>query len=274
MSVPDPLLCFVHIPRTAGTSLWRWFTAHMPRVRARRQWHEQVIPLIWGHRMKEVEAPAGWGLAGQALKEYITPLREDDAVRVIGGHLVYGIHRVLPRPVQYLTVLRDPIERVLSLYSMFAARPVTYDQQGQPIGDPITHYWQDEYALSLLRMLDAREYRLCNDQVRMITGGSEDVDEAIALLEQAYLWTTLPRLAALHQPLCAWLSLGQDTAPFPHTNQLERVTGARKAPVQRYRPSQAELEAMREANQADLALYAWAETSQTTWAAPAATATW
>jgi hypothetical protein len=32
------------------------------------------------------------------------------------GHFPFGIHQLLPKPSTYLTVLRDPINRVVSLY--------------------------------------------------------------------------------------------------------------------------------------------------------------
>jgi hypothetical protein len=32
------------------------------------------------------------------------------------GHMLFGLHEVLPQPATYITVLRDPVERVLSAY--------------------------------------------------------------------------------------------------------------------------------------------------------------
>src|SRR5438105_758705 len=37
-------------------------------------------------------------------------------IRVFKGHMLFGLHEVLPQPATYITVLRDPIERTLSAY--------------------------------------------------------------------------------------------------------------------------------------------------------------
>jgi len=35
---------------------------------------------------------------------------------VISGHLYFGIHREIPRPTAYFTMLRDRVDRILSNY--------------------------------------------------------------------------------------------------------------------------------------------------------------
>ncbi len=37
-------------------------------------------------------------------------------IELISGHTSYGIHRLVPGDVTYVTFLRDPVERVISLY--------------------------------------------------------------------------------------------------------------------------------------------------------------
>lgn len=44
-------------------------------------------------------------------------------LRGISGHAIWEIHKWLPKPFVYMTVLRDPVERVLSFYSYVAASP-------------------------------------------------------------------------------------------------------------------------------------------------------
>ncbi len=39
-----------------------------------------------------------------------------DKVRVIQGHIPFGVHELLRRESTYLTLLRDPVERIVSLY--------------------------------------------------------------------------------------------------------------------------------------------------------------
>lgn len=42
-------------------------------------------------------------------------------LRAISGHIIWDIHEWLPKPYVYMTVLRDPVERVLSFYSYVRA---------------------------------------------------------------------------------------------------------------------------------------------------------
>jgi hypothetical protein len=44
------------------------------------------------------------------------PQARKDHLRLLAGHLAFGLHRHLPRPAAYFAVLRDPVERVISDY--------------------------------------------------------------------------------------------------------------------------------------------------------------
>lgn len=48
--------------------------------------------------------------------EFIRQFRENTAPSVLMGHFSYGVHRILRLQPQYITVLRNPVERVISLY--------------------------------------------------------------------------------------------------------------------------------------------------------------
>jgi hypothetical protein len=49
-------------------------------------------------------------------KFWALPREQRDAMRVCYGHLSYGLHERLPGPSTYITLLRDPIDRVLSMH--------------------------------------------------------------------------------------------------------------------------------------------------------------
>lgn len=40
----------------------------------------------------------------------------DNRIRAVSGHIGIGLHELLPQPSKYITILRDPIDRLLSQY--------------------------------------------------------------------------------------------------------------------------------------------------------------
>jgi hypothetical protein len=91
-----PVLCFVHIPKTAGTTLNSILT---------RQYGRKHIFVLSKNRP-------------DALPESFRKLRRGKRkkCRVMKGHFPYGFHEVLDRPYLYMTLFRDPVERVISHY--------------------------------------------------------------------------------------------------------------------------------------------------------------
>jgi len=70
-------------------------------------------------------------------------------LRAVIGHFVFGIHQLVDRPYQYITILRNPINRVISLY----------------------HYLRLEDKMSLEQFANDCPYReIDNDQTRRIAG--------------------------------------------------------------------------------------------------------
>jgi len=97
-------LIFLHIPKTAGTTLnriieWQYspfaiFTMDPYRIRATAE------------RLKQL------------------PEARRRRLQVVRGHLSYGVHEFLPQGATYITMLRDPVARVLSAYYFVLRRPL------------------------------------------------------------------------------------------------------------------------------------------------------
>ena len=97
-------LIFLHIPKTAGTTLnriieWQYspfeiFTMDPYRIRATP---ERLKTLPEGRRRR---------------------------LRVVRGHMFYGLHQCLPQGATYMTMLRDPVARVMSAYYFILRRPL------------------------------------------------------------------------------------------------------------------------------------------------------
>jgi hypothetical protein len=103
-SVDHEALIFLHIPKTAGTTLNRII-----------EWQYSPLSIftIDPHRIR-------------ATPERFKTLSEQRRrqLRVVRGHMVYGIHECLPQGAMYITMLRDPVARLLSAYSFILRRPL------------------------------------------------------------------------------------------------------------------------------------------------------
>jgi hypothetical protein len=51
------------------------------------------------------------------------PLEERSRARLLWGHMPYGAHKHMPRRCEYITVLREPIGRVISVYKHILSTP-------------------------------------------------------------------------------------------------------------------------------------------------------
>jgi hypothetical protein len=140
----EPLLVYVHIPKTAGTSLRRLIARRYPgRFR---------------------KAPNTFTHAQAAEERLRALLHEEPPPLAIGGHIVFGLADVLPGDARYVTVLRDPVERTLSHFDYLVAprdpteRPHGLLARGTP-------YRPD---LTLDEALTDRRYLPDNLQTRML----------------------------------------------------------------------------------------------------------
>jgi Sulfotransferase family len=98
--VHQPLIIFSHIPKTGGLTL---------RSIIDRQYRPDQIYRYPAHQYQE------------ALKKLSTVQREK--IRCIYGHCRFGIHRYFHRPFRYITLLRDPVNRVISAYYYIKSSP-------------------------------------------------------------------------------------------------------------------------------------------------------
>ncbi len=97
-------LIFLHIPKTAGTTLNRiieW------------QYDPRSIFTIDPYQIRATAA---------RLKTFSGARRR--RLRVVRGHLMYGIHECLPQGATYITMLRDPVARFFSSYYFILRRPL------------------------------------------------------------------------------------------------------------------------------------------------------
>lgn len=86
----DEQLCFIHIPKTAGTTFTSILDAKFNQA--------DICPAaVWSELVQ---------LSPAELATY----------KLLRGHFYYYVHKFLPQKPVYITMLRDPIERVISGY--------------------------------------------------------------------------------------------------------------------------------------------------------------
>jgi hypothetical protein len=154
---PNPLVIFMHLPKTAGSTLSRIMGRQYPAAGVLRLYD------------------SGTGVElGSLSKDRL------DALRVVVGHFCFGAHQFVSRPCAYVTVLREPVDRVISHYYFVRSEP--------------THY-----LFEAAQQLSLGEYvRHCNlaepnnDQTRLLCGEYEgsipaSCDQAMLELAQRHL---------------------------------------------------------------------------------------
>ena len=87
---------FLHLPKAAGTTLNRLIEWEYPLFEI-----YSIDPVFfrwsWAHLQR---------LSEKRLKR----------TRVFKGHMLFGLHEILPQPATYITVLREPVDRVVSAF--------------------------------------------------------------------------------------------------------------------------------------------------------------
>ena len=131
--------------------------------------------------------------------------------RVISGHMFFnwGIHNYIPRPFQYITILRNPVDRIISFYYYLLAKSshpysVTVNKNCQNIEDFVTkgYAWND-LVVKYLCLEDkvkfapvpagALETALENfDRYFNVFGLTEKFLESVILFKRYFNWKSIP----------------------------------------------------------------------------------
>lgn len=172
-------------------------------------------------------------------------------VRFISGHFTFGLHRFLTVPATYITLLRDPVDRVVSLYYHVlrsSHEPLHQHllRENISLSDFVTHVCCREaeddqtWRLSGLgpdtRTSPQRMLALAKENIRQyfsISGVTERFDETVVLLKRTLGW--------------------QDVSYAP------KLVNESRPHLSNISPRTRELIATR--NELDIELYEWVKTS-------------
>src|SRR2546428_5817130 len=154
----DPLLVFVHIPKTAGTTIGTLLRHH------------------YGPRFRRINT-SGAAHDSERLQERVAAALAEPTVQAVQGHISFGLSEFFPADARYATLLRDPLERMLSEYHHLVTRTGTWRHDWLPAPSP---------ELTLADCLGVRSYIPDNLQTRMLCGLALPIDPLSAdALEQA-----------------------------------------------------------------------------------------
>jgi len=226
--MPPRNLIFLHVPKAAGSTL-------TPIIH--RQYDDEEIH----HISVEPSVP-------ESVEAFTTlPPTERDDIRCLTGHGPFGLHEYLEGPTEYITMLRDPVERVLSgyyyiwespghrLHSDLVENRVSLQQfieneMSPLVGNGMTRQIAGDRATPPCRETLDKAIRRVKNHFGIV-GLVERFDESLLLMQRRYGWT--------------------DT-----TYRKRNVTSDRpgKRDVQ-----DGILELIRERNQLDIELYRWAK---------------
>ena len=139
----SPTLIFLHILKTGGTTLNIILESYFSYERS-----FSTFPTR--------QHPKG-SLAGfRALTD-----EQKAQLDLLNGHMGFGLHGELPQTAVYITILRDPIERVISRYYHIYRDPHSPYHQEMQLG---------QMSLKQFVQFFAEEHNMDNLQTRMIAG--------------------------------------------------------------------------------------------------------
>lgn len=225
-------LIFLHIPKAAGTTLHSILESRYPA----------------DSRISIYDPEQAARLIPQL------PLAQRERIRLLEGHVAFGLHECLVGQTTYITLLRDPVERIISHYYYVLRMPGHYlynrvvaDNMG--IADYAAAGLSDELDNGQVRLIagvvsaDTVPVGACDTGLLEIAkrniehhfalaGLTERFDESLALMAIQLGWDRIP--------------------PYSNLNVSEN-----KPP--RSRIDAAARSAIQKANALDCALYDWAK---------------
>jgi hypothetical protein len=135
MQPKDQPLIFLHVPKTAGTTM---------RSIIERQYPAANLYYVYDG--------AGCFHTTSDLKT----LTEDEKKKILvyAGHVSYGVHNVIARPSSYYAMLRDPVDRVISYYHHIMNHNPSFKAN----------------RMSLMKFFERKDKQLDNHQTRIVSG--------------------------------------------------------------------------------------------------------
>lgn len=179
-------LIFNHIPKTGGTTLRQILSTFYPP--------EQIVTV---NEMMEKD-----NLFKRLSHSTASEHRQ---IRLICGHFIQGVHELLQQRSTYITLLRHPLERLIShyyyqrcnpQYRMLYRKAQTMSFRDFVLGHMVRNHWDNFQTRLISGVLNADcekdkmlQRALCNLKDHYLLAGTTELfDESILLLQQLLGW--------------------------------------------------------------------------------------
>jgi len=169
------LIIFMHIPKTGGTTLNDIFK----KSYAENEIYDHVpLEAMWNH---------------------FSQLKEEDKkeIKAISGHHFYGIHDLFSKPYTYFTMMRNPIERVISLYYFLKTYPGYYEENMRNMSFEEYIDWDPQARNGQIHQICGQNSHLSlekakeNLKVFEVVGITEMFNESLLLLKNKFNWNNI-----------------------------------------------------------------------------------
>ena len=178
----EEAVIFLHVPKTAGTTLNRLIEWEYPLFEM-----YSIDPVFFRWSASHL-----WRLPPRRLKK----------TRMFKGHMLFGLHKILPQPATYITVLRDPIDRVISAFYFmrsYVLHPLywKFRREKWSIEDFVRRFPRENVQCKILAGADYNSP--CTEQIFQqakenlfthfgVVGLSERFEESLALMKLRFGW--------------------------------------------------------------------------------------
>ena len=187
-----PATIFLHIPKAAGTTLHSIFE--------REYRGKHICDLDTNNLLSDIEA----------FKKLSA--EEINKIDLLKGHLPFGLHECFTRDFTYVTMMRNPVDRIISHYRYALQKPNHYlhkqiTEQNMDIRDYVDSGMSNELDNAMVRILSNHLYDIpfgaCNEdmlnlaksnlvQFFSVIGLLERFDESVLLMKIKLGWKKYP----------------------------------------------------------------------------------